>query len=790
MPDQANTNIPPTAQASKETKPSNELPILATSLLGAALLALGIGFATPTGEQSKLHYTGDLWCVSNFIEERPYRKLPDGRAAKDPRLIGKEDWIVREQVAAKSKEDAETQATKKGLFESSDADTLRGALDRNDQDFFTKHFNTGATVAGPCMGTGDVSKQTGKWLNEIIREKCFGLATSGDKSDLYNPDAFSADQINQFLAKKYPKSPLQNMGQVFVDAGKNSKVNPAFLLGMANAETSLGSGSSVGNYNLFNIGGTTSPRNYGNFADAIKDGAKLAGSSSYSGLKDIREIRLKWCGYENESESSGIKISDGSVIDYVCANGNSKWEDEVKAIMDQLKAMFPQTTSPSTGTKPQKIAGAPEGCPDTPPEAGPSSGEDLREIIAKSFAEQLSARGVNQACVADVESGKKIVEAAMKYAPNADGTTKYKYDDSHSASNSLMDCSEFSKTVLEQAKALGANVAAPSSSNAYEQSSQGKLIHSIDVNKFKIPGKGTKLRTASDLPPLANLQVGDLIFFGTSTTSPEGGYAKDDSAIMYDSISVGHVGIYIGDGKYIHSTSSDKNPDRDSASPANRFTDPPISAHTQGANYAAYNGVKIDSLTDSYFSPQFYIMTRRFTLDAANCPTYTGVYGKAEGLGTTANPGGTSASPSFGDCHGTTLCNPGGKSHHNSINGSINGYQQGDAIDIGTNGYAYAAFDGTASEHYGGDRADLVGVRLKSTNGQVVADYYHVTPVKTGQVKAGDIIGKLYPLRGSDHIHFELAVNGQTVHGNTSLRGDQSAYAKSLWANMKKVLGL
>jgi len=284
------------------------------------------------------------------------------------------------------------------------------------------------------------------------------------------------------------------------------------------------------------------------------------------------------------------------------------------------------------------------------------------------------------------------------------------------------------------------------------------------------------------LPSLSLLRPGDLIFFGTSTSSPAEG-------VMYDSISVGHVGIYIGEGKYIHSTSSDKNPDRDSASSGNKFTDPPISAHTQGANYASYNGVKIDSLTDSYFSPQFYIMTHRFTKDAINCPTYTGVYGKAEGLGTTANPGGTSASPSFGDCHGSTLCHPEKKSHHNSINGYSNP-PQGDAIDIGTNGWAYAAFDGVASQHYGGDRADLVGVRLKSLNGQVIADYYHVTPVKTGQVKAGDVIGKLYPLRGSDHIHFELSVNGQTVHGDPSQRGSESAYAKSLWANMKKVLGL
>ena len=170
---QDNTEIKEAAGAKKEGGTFiKELPILATSILGAALLALGIGFSQPTGPQSKLQYTGDLWCVSNWIEERPYRQLPDGRPAKDPRLIGKEDWIVREQVAAKTKEEAEAKARANGhgLFEPSDADTLRGYLDQNNREAFTSHFNTGATVPGPCMGTGDVSAQTGRWLNEKIND--------------------------------------------------------------------------------------------------------------------------------------------------------------------------------------------------------------------------------------------------------------------------------------------------------------------------------------------------------------------------------------------------------------------------------------------------------------------------------------------------------------------------------------------------------------------------------------------------------------------------------------------
>ncbi|MDH4358353.1 MAG: CHAP domain-containing protein [Candidatus Berkelbacteria bacterium] len=390
---------------SPETKPGvetrrgeglvKELPILATSILGTALIALGIGFSQPVGEQSKLQYTGDLWCVSNWVEERPYRQLPDGRPAKDPRLVGKEDWIVREQVAAKTKDEAEAKARENshGSFEPSDADALRGYLDQNNKDAFTSYFNTGATAPGPCMGTGDTSVQTGKWLSDIIREICFGITgVSGERKDPYNPTAFTADQINQYLAQKYPKSPLAGLGAAFVEAAQKNNVNPGFLLGMANAETSLGSGPAVGSYSLFNIGDVRNARNYSSFEESISDGAKLLGSDSYRKLQGAHEIRLKWCGYEGESESSGATISDGSVIHYLCANGNSKWEDEVNIVLDEMIAMFPDSGA-ATDATPELLPNAPEWCPTTPPAVGPSSGEDYRQQIAQKFAEEMNKRG-------------------------------------------------------------------------------------------------------------------------------------------------------------------------------------------------------------------------------------------------------------------------------------------------------------------------------------------------------------------------------------------------------------
>lgn len=160
---------------------ASPIPVIAGTLLAAALIAVGIGISAPTGEQSKLMYPGNLWCVSNFIEERDANDkptiLPDGRPRQDKLLDGKDEWIVRDQVTADSSAQAQQKAQKNGggLFEPSDAKALREKLSAGDKAFFTTHFNAGATVAGPCWGTGSASAMTGRWLNDAIREDCFGI---------------------------------------------------------------------------------------------------------------------------------------------------------------------------------------------------------------------------------------------------------------------------------------------------------------------------------------------------------------------------------------------------------------------------------------------------------------------------------------------------------------------------------------------------------------------------------------------------------------------------------------
>lgn len=154
--------------------------LIYAAALGAALVALGIGFSltSSTGEQSKLSYEGDLWCVSNYIEARDSQGKPiyldDGRPRKDERLDDRTALIRKEQVSAQTKDEAENKARVNGhgLFEPSNAEELRTALDRGDEEFFKTHFNTGATSPGPCLGSGTGSGTIGSWSSQNIAEKC------------------------------------------------------------------------------------------------------------------------------------------------------------------------------------------------------------------------------------------------------------------------------------------------------------------------------------------------------------------------------------------------------------------------------------------------------------------------------------------------------------------------------------------------------------------------------------------------------------------------------------------
>jgi len=197
--------------------------LLYATVLGTALVALGIGFSmtSPSGEQSKISYEGNLWCVSNYIEARDSEGKPvylsDGRPRKDERLDNKVDWIRKDQVEADSKEEAEKKITKE-YFKPSNAEELRSALDQNDKDFFVSHFNTGATTAGPCIGSGFGNGVAGKWVNDGLNEECFGISSDAgcgfdtSKLTLYENKSSGSDPGAKYAqsteAKQYAISTL------------------------------------------------------------------------------------------------------------------------------------------------------------------------------------------------------------------------------------------------------------------------------------------------------------------------------------------------------------------------------------------------------------------------------------------------------------------------------------------------------------------------------------------------------------------------------------------------------
>lgn len=204
------------------------------------------------------------------------------------------------------------------------------------------------------------------------------------------------------------------------------------------------------------------------------------------------------------------------------------------------------------------------------------------------------------------------------------------------------------------------------------------------------------------------------------------------------------------------------------------------------------SGSDLTSRVPTYFPQERDDESGEYTGESAST-----VYESAN-LGRTASPAGDSYSPSFNSVHGKTLCQRSDNQGHGVYkNREDHGNGRGDAVDLTpANGKAIAAFDGTAYPNYGSSdkgsgSAREGGVRLVSRDGRVVAYYYHTIPmVRAGQeVSAGAVIART-GAAGIRHIHFELLVDGKSVHGDPSLCGNPQKYVRSLWANMKKVLGI
>ncbi len=466
------------------------------AVLAAALVALGIGFTltSSTGEQSKLAYEGDLWCVSNYIEARDSNNQPiyleDGRPRKDERLDDRTDWIRKEQVAADSAQEAEQIAREnaKGLFEPSNATELRAALDNNDEAFFKTHYNEGATSAGPCLGSGWGNGMAGKWVNDGINEDCFGLTSDQgcgfdiskltlyeDKSSGADPGAKNSQKtearqyaievlgIDASQIKQFPKAEVENMIRAEV-ARQWAEVSNKYGATQEQAQQAILSYQEHedSRFQLIGSDGLTSYTLASNSDAAALNIMSLTNDKFDSKNKRIAaSYDIKYAIYLGVKENMGAFQSSRvtgegeqrwkNAIGYVFLPSNPQryWTDSRSNVAERAWEHYSNETAYvcreiDSGTETPKKPDAPEYCPDKPLETGPSSGEDYQLRLAKQYEQELSkVDGIDSNTSGyDEDAGKTIVEIALQYAPGPDGKTKFKYQINSDGPNTF-DCSGF-----------------------------------------------------------------------------------------------------------------------------------------------------------------------------------------------------------------------------------------------------------------------------------------------------------------------------------------------------------
>lgn len=167
------------------------------------------------------------------------------------------------------------------------------------------------------------SKMTDSEMKEIYGNYDLDITV---KSDI------TAEQINQFLKKKYPKSKLAGKGQVFIDAQNKYGISALVLLGICGKETSYGTtGHAVdGLNNIVNIqksNPTTNDRwrKFDSVEDCIMELARLLkenyvnspGDGKVQHLTKLYQVNAKYCPAAETSRNSGWAKGVNSCINNI-----------------------------------------------------------------------------------------------------------------------------------------------------------------------------------------------------------------------------------------------------------------------------------------------------------------------------------------------------------------------------------------------------------------------------------------------------------------------------------------
>ena len=109
--------------------------------------------------------------------------------------------------------------------------------------------------------------------------------TSGDAKNIamasmaWNDDSITAGRLNQYIKTASPSSPFNGKGKVFIEAGKESGLNPVIIIAFAALESAWGSSSLAKAGNFFGIGAfDNNPNNGKNYGNSSMDKGIVAGA--------------------------------------------------------------------------------------------------------------------------------------------------------------------------------------------------------------------------------------------------------------------------------------------------------------------------------------------------------------------------------------------------------------------------------------------------------------------------------------------------------------------------------
>jgi len=450
-----------------------------TAVVATGFLVAGAANQYITGEQAKLlqDRNKNLWCVSNFVA-----KSAQEPTTPDPALLGKGGWIRRQQIKAKDAPEANQKAIASG-WPQSEKERLRQALTANDEDFFTHHFNVGATSRGPCLGSGIIGEHIGGWINDEMLKEC--------------SDSTSGNGASAAPEKVILSIPATGCTTTFSLRGDNLGVNitgpTSSGMGSQKFESQC-SGNTITIFSCRSIGGapagdskydvykTTTTCNNG--CDTAKFVCNPAKNDTY---------------FKPDTAPNSGGTSTGSTYTYTVTAADKTWGDVASrrgvTVADLQKYNTDLPANPVAGRKVVYRKST-----DPCPKSGPSEGSNF---ISPEDVQKVPDAFDNTSAQTIVDEARKLIgESAIP----------------------PLDSVSFVNTVLTKALASGAKIEAPK--NAVQATAAD----------YGMNNPGTLVDQTAKNPNYSKLKPGDILILGNNSANPQNLaiYTGNEKCISYD----------------------------------------------------------------------------------------------------------------------------------------------------------------------------------------------------------------------------------------------------------------